>query len=305
MFTRLRTFIATVCLGVAALSPSVALAQQAPTRPRLGIMNIEPTPALAEAVARSGADSRLSLQRVTQSLDGQLLDRLFQIRRYDLVARRDMEVLLKDIDLQRAFAANPVQAFRMAGCDYGLIVTLDDFNDARDTQRGEGGQIIAERRTVRLSAVAKIYDIEKGVLAATANLQVGPEMSVARVLPGVQQGANDQFGELLVQISREFASQAALAVLDSTLPARVVSVRGKQVGLNRGEGTGIEPGQEWVIYARGEELIDPDTGVVLGVEEVEIGRIRVDRVDERLSWGEVIEDLGIANGATARMKRAR
>lgn len=289
------------CLGYLPFASQPSHAQDARPNPRptLGILEIQPTPAVVKVAEQRGSTA-LSLQRVTQSMDGQLLDRLFQIRRFDLVARRDMEALLKDVDLQQAFARNPVAAFKMAGCDYGLIVTLDDFDDTIETRQGEGGQIVMRRRTVRLSAVARIYDIERGVLIASANIQVGPETSSARVTPGVPGNPGDQFGELLVQVSREFASQAAMAVLDSTLPARIVSVRDQQVAINRGVGTGVESGQEWVIYAIGEVIVDPDTGEVLGSEEIEIGRIKIDRVEERLSWGRAIEDRGISVNSIAR-----
>ena len=299
----LRSTISGVMLGAALLAHATPAAAQAPqpaSRPKLGILEVEATPALAERVAGQGRDTSLAMQQVAQSLDGQLLDRLLKIQRYDLVARRDLETLLKDVDLQAAFAQNPIEAFKLARCDYGLIVTLDDFNDSRERQTGEGGTVIAERRTVRLSAVLKIYDIEKGTLAATANLQIGPEMQAVRVAPGISGATGDQFGELLVKLSQSFATRAAQAVLDSTLPARVVSVRGKQIAINRGEGTGIEAGQEWVIYARGEELIDPDTGEVLGADEAEVGRVRIDRVEQRLSWGEALEDFGISREAIAR-----
>jgi len=294
-------------LLLAGVAPAMAQqGQAAPARPKLGILEIKPTPALRAKVGQQRGGGSLSLDRVTQSMDGQLLDRLFQIRRYDLVARSDLETLLKEQDLQQAFAANPVEAFRMAGCDFGLIVTLDDFDDSEEQLRGEGGQVLAVRRTVRMSAVARIYDVQRGVLVATANLQIGPMTDSQRPQTGVGGGSGDQFGEMLVRMSREFASQAAIAVLDATLPARVVSVRGSQVGINRGEGTGIEPGQEWIIYTgEGEPIIDPDTGEVLGVEEVAIGRVVIERVDERLAWGRATEDFGIAVRAIARRASPR
>ncbi|MDX9911843.1 MAG: hypothetical protein RBS39_08435 [Phycisphaerales bacterium] len=272
-------------------------------RPRLGILEIQATPSLAEKVARQGADAGLSLRRVTESLDGQLLDNLNTIKMYELVARRDLEVLLKDQDLQQVFSANPVAAFKIARCDYGLVLTLDDFNDEREDLMGEGRQAIATKRTVRLSAVAKIYDIEKGTLVSTASFVVGPESMSSRIMPGVKGAGDDQFGELLTKVSRDFAQQASRIVLDSTRPASVVSVVGKQVAINRGRGTGIEPGQEWVVYARGEVITDPDTGEVLGSAEVQVGRVRIQRVEERLAWGEAVEDYGIARGAIARLPR--
>ena len=36
----------------------------------------------------------------------------------------------------------------------------------------------------------------------------------------------------------------------------------------KADGSGVQVGQEWGVYAVGEELVDPDTGETLGAEEV-------------------------------------
>ncbi len=42
-----------------------------------------------------------------------------------------------------------------------------------------------------------------------------------------------------------------------------------------GSAGGVKPGMEFVVYSKGEELIDPDTGLSLGSEEQMIGKIKV------------------------------
>lgn len=47
------------------------------------------------------------------------------------------------------------------------------------------------------------------------------------------------------------------------------------VYMKPGSQGGVQPGMEFVIYSKGEELIDPDTGISLGSEEAMIGKIKV------------------------------
>jgi hypothetical protein len=55
------------------------------------------------------------------------------------------------------------------------------------------------------------------------------------------------------------------------------------------------------VYKAGIELKDPDTGEVLGVEEVNVGKVRVISVLPKVSKAEIIgADTGVAEGAIVR-----
>ena len=89
------------------------------------------------------------------------------------------------------------------------------------------------------------------------------------------------------------ADRAARRFVDVIYPAKILAVRGKVVTINRGDGTGIEKGQTWDVYALGEEMVDPDSGEVLGAEEVNVGKVKISRITPKFSQATVIEDFGI------------
>jgi hypothetical protein len=89
------------------------------------------------------------------------------------------------------------------------------------------------------------------------------------------------------------AERVALRVLDVLYPAKVIAKTGDQVTINRGDGGGVEAGQTWNVYALGEEMIDPDTGISLGREEVKIGSEKITDVQPLFSRARVVEDNGI------------
>jgi len=67
----------------------------------------------------------------------------------------------------------------------------------------------------------------------------------------------------------------------------VAAVRGDKVYVNRGSREGVQPGMEFVVGQR-DVIRDPDTGEILDEEVIEVARLRVDRVKEKLSICSVV-----------------
>ena len=59
---------------------------------------------------------------------------------------------------------------------------------------------------------------------------------------------------------------------------KIVDVKGDTIYINAGVDSNIRAGDEFIVYKKGEELIDPDTGISLGSEDTGYGRhTRVER----------------------------
>ncbi len=67
---------------------------------------------------------------------------------------------------------------------------------------------------------------------------------------------------------------------------------------------GVQPGMEFVVYSPGEEIIDPDTGLSLGSDEIKIGRIKVvqDIGDGRACKAVVVSGSGFQVGDLVRVE---
>lgn len=281
-------------IAIAGFTHSLRGAEEA-AKLSIGIQRVEATEALTRAVEKAGADKLLSLQRVAESMGQQLIDRLHNTRKFTVVSRNDLNTLLKEQDLQRVLAdpndANVAQAFKIAGCKYALVVTIDDFQDSVEELRAEGGQVLARKRTVRLSSVAKIYDNTTAKLLESASFLL-TEKDGAKLDFGV---VTDSKGgeQVLSAMSREMSDRISNRVMDVVFPAKIIAMTGKLVTINRGDSAGIEKGQVWTVYATGEKLVDPDTGEVLGAEEIPVGKIMIVNVTPKFSHGQITEDLGI------------
>lgn len=289
---------AVLFVAASPLTSQTAFAQ----KETLGVMAIRPTPALTQAVAK--ASKTISLGRVVESLDSQLIDRLNATRKFELLARSDLKDVLREQSLAAsgnldALDKNTAKQFKLAGAKYILVATLDDFQDFTERATFEGTGTSATKRAIRLSTVGKIYDATSGKLLESANFQLSQkDISENRSFSTKDGELSD---ELLVAIAREMADRLANRVADVIFPAKVLVRRDKQLTINRGDGTGIAVDQVWNVYAVGEELIDPDTKESLGKEEVLVGKARIVSVQPKTATAEVLEDTGIDKGAVLRL----
>ncbi len=74
--------------------------------------------------------------------------------------------------------------------------------------------------------------------------------------------------------------------------AKVVKFSGGKVYINAGASTNIKIGDKLYAYAKGEEFIDPDTGLSLGSEETLIGTVEVRDVKKKYSIGYLVSGSG-------------
>jgi hypothetical protein len=92
----------------------------------------------------------------------------------------------------------------------------------------------------------------------------------------------------LDDIQRDVVDKCVIKVIDAIYPIRIIAVNADGASVNRGEGGGLSVGDTLDVYAEGQEMIDPDTGEVLGSEETKVGRIRITQVLAKFSKAQVL-----------------
>lgn len=296
----LRLFASVVAVAPVLVSSS-AMAQK-PQKATVGIHTVDVIPSLMTKVQAGGREKGLALERVAESLGQQLIDRVQNTRKFAVVSRSDLKTILKDQELQSVLSdpsdTNIAHAFKVAGCKYALIPTVDDFQDLEKELNGTDGAVVAWKRTVRLSVVMKIYDTTSAKLLESAS-QVFTDEGKGRRQGGVNADGREG-DDLMAQVSRDMAQKLCDRVVDVVYPAKVLQRTGQLVTINRGDGTGIAEGQKWDVFAPGKTLIDPDTGENLGSEEIPVGLIEIVRVLPKFAQGKVLEDYGIDTGHIVR-----
>jgi len=257
---------------------------------RIAISDVRPIGSLVESTTAAGRKN--SLDRVVQSLDSQLMDRVQNTRKFEVIARSDMASILKEADFS---AGN----FQVSGVDYLLVTTVGDFQDYAETREFAAIGKSASWRVIRLGLVGKIYDGQSGKLIESTNIPIELKEQTENAANSSKNG--DLSDALLQKVTFMAAEAVAARVADVIYPARIVSKIDRMVTISRGEGSGVAIGQVWEVFALGEEMTDPDTGASLGREELMVGQVRITRVNPKTSQAEIISDTGVDKGALLRL----
>ncbi|MGE9291026.1 MAG: CsgG/HfaB family protein [Puniceicoccales bacterium] len=261
----------------------------------LAVGPVEVNPTVEAKASEQG--SLLQLGRIVESTDSELINSFQQTRRFDIFARSDLAPILAEQNLAQSGNLdlndpNTAQAFRLAGVQYLVVTTVNDFQDYIERATFQAIGKTVTKRIIRIGAIAKIYDTTTGKLLEST--RVNTDLQDIEDDPNYESAKNGDLSESLVsQLSKKLADQVANRVVDVLYPAKIVGVTGKVVMFNRGDGFGIAKGDIWKVYAEGDEMIDPDTGESLGSVEAEVGKIRVIDVMPKVTRAEIIEDYGI------------
>ena len=87
--------------------------------------------------------------------------------------------------------------------------------------------------------------------------------------------------------------------------AKVIMEKDELVFINSGEADGLQVGDTFAVYSKGEDLIDPDTGISLGSVDSKIGVIKI--MDASIGNGKtskctIVEGSGFTKGNFVRFK---
>ena len=292
---------ATAALCVVQTPPPAAAVE----KPRLAIRAIAATPAVTAQAKVDGTDN--ALMQIEQGADVQLLSAIESTGRFEIVARTDLPSIIKEQDLTQSGNVNVLdpqaaRAFQLAGARYVATLTISNYQEVVEKTEllNQFGTSKAERRTINLQAVLKIFDSTTGSLFRSTQVTLS-ESAVNEIMPGVEQ-KGVKTNVVLGAVAKKLATDVANAIADSLAPARVIGYTLGQITFNRSAESGVSAGQIYEVFVPGSAMIDPDTGEQLGAEEVHVGWARVTDAGARFSTAQAIEDRGIDRGAMLRLR---
>ena len=286
-----------------------AMSQEAPQgKMRIGLGDVKVLPSLKQTLAANGQLDQVN--RLAETVEAQLMDALQNTRKFEIVARHDLDQLIKEQGLPAGAITDPSDpksalAGKIKGVEYLVLPTIDDFVDVEQSTASQEMQMAMSRRVVRMSAVIRIYNSSTGVLLESMSVPVQVENTGAtRMTPGdAVKNPKAQDDSVYVDLINQLSMRCAQRITDILFPARIVAVTGDSVTINRGAGTMINRNEVWEVFATGKDLRDPDTGEVLGKEETKMGEIVIVDVLPKASRAQIAgENRGIAPGQIARQK---
>lgn len=236
-------------------------------------------------------------------LAAQLVSELNRTHRFIVVDRADLKAVLREQQMGLAKLATKTSAPRagnLLGAQHLIRGSVTQFEQAESggglsfglSLPGIGGALSPQIRNGSVGMDLRIIDTTTGRIVKTYTVE--KEVSGAALALDASTGDFNFGGDVFKKTALGKATRAAIADAVAKIiqgmdavpwQALVASVRGPKVYINAGEKANIKRGDTLNVYRVMERITDPATQEVLGVEERQIGQIRVDQVSSKYSTG--------------------
>lgn len=234
-------------------------------RRRIGVVNFENKAPYAQA-------------RIVNTATDILITELVKSGKFIVVERDKMDKILEEQKLGQSGAIDPNTAAKV-----GKILGLNAIVTGSISQFGvksEGKDFLisqSKAQTVECTVDIRVVDTETGrVLLADSGKGVAIKKTGKLLGMGNQSKYDETLeGESLRAAIVKFTDNIISQVNMKPWSCRVALVKDGKVYLNAGLEAGVQVGQKLTIFSQGEEIKDPDTGLLLGREENEVGVVKI------------------------------
>lgn len=215
---------------------------------------------------------------------------------FTMVEREKLAMVMKEQGLGAAGAVDPQQAARVGkilGVKYIVTGAIDKFsiNTTRGGFGGIGGSMTTADATINLRFIDTTT--AERIISVSANGQVKKGGGVVRgaslsreaewgIASEAVEKASKAVAELLVS-GGHLGKVSAAAGTGGGVDVRVAKVDGNRAYITIGSSSGVKVGDKFAIIHRGEELVDPVSGMKLGADEKQTGTGVVVEVSERFA----------------------
>lgn len=236
-----------------------------------------------------------------------VIDSLSQTGRFRLVERTELGDVLAEQDLAtsgRVAKPSGAKTGNVLGAEYLVQLVVTDYEtNTSGTDKGIGGLLTSKvpllggvkagSSTGRVGLNIRLIDAETSEITFTKQIEaVIKESNLA--FGGVGLIGDVGLGGFMSQYSKTPVGQAVIAGINQAVfelvkqvgakPAQgsIVKADAAQIYTNLGQGA-VAVGDRLQVLKKGEELIDPETGISLGGSTTSIGEIEVSQVQEKFS----------------------
>jgi len=273
-----------MCYAVAAAAP-VPLTRTEGAAPKPAQL-----PRVALGLVKSGSTARTGLdaQQHSPVFTDTIVSRLTQTRRFQMIDRQEVDQLLTEQQAQ-ALTENrdmPSAMGTLKGADYLVYGSLASFSIEERVERLPNSSRSFRRTIGRVEGNMRVVDARSGDVLESRKISVDQPVDPAATET-----------RKITLLADAYAEQVVLMLMNSIYPIKVAHVSADgSVYINRGNDGGLYLGEVLTVYRPGQAIIDPDTGVQLGVEETLAGEVTVTEVEDARSKGRLAEGGAISRG---------
>jgi curli biogenesis system outer membrane secretion channel CsgG len=212
---------------------------------------------------------------------------LMDTGKFSIIERDKVDIVLAEQDFGASGRITPQTAARigkMLGVDLLLTGSVSQFSIRRTGGgiRGVGvgvttGKVVLQSRLVNTTTGEIVVAAEE----ENKKTLIGARFKSINFRQNFDYGMANEIMHPAVEKMVGKIVQKTSGMSSTAHSGRVIKTSGNKVWINLGADSGVRVGDEFEVVRKGEELIDPDTGLSLGAEEEKVGTIVVTEVKEK------------------------
>ena len=257
-------------------------------KPRLAVGLVK-----SRSTASTGADANKHIPAFTDTL----ISRLVQTRRFQLIDRQEADQLL-DEQLAQAMMENrdmPSAMGRLEGADYVVIGSVTSFLVEEVNARLAGSSRVVASHKGHVEGNMRVVDARSGDIIESQKVSVTQTIRKA--------GSEER---IITELADAYADQVTVNLMNALYPIKVAAVVSGVAYINRGTDGGLSSGETLRVVRSGLPITDPDTGVLIGHAETELGEVVLAEVEQAgakapvgslaLQRGDLLKRLAVNQG---------
>ena len=247
-------------------------------------------PRVALGLIKSGSTAQTGKDAAkhTPIFTDTIISRLTQTKRFQMVDRQEVDQLLNEQTFQALQEGRdlPSVVGALKGADYLVYGSLASFGVEDEVTQLPDSKRIFKRKVGHVEGNMRIVDARSGDILESRKISVKEPVD-----------ASAKGTRIVTALADAYAEQVVLVLMNAIYPIKVAAVSSDgTVYVNRGSDGGLFVGEVLDAFRPGEPVLDPDTGVQLGVQETLIAQMVIDEVGDARSKGRLVEGSNLSKG---------
>jgi curli biogenesis system outer membrane secretion channel CsgG len=234
--------------------------------------------------------------------------------KYTVIERKQIAQILSEQQLGQSGIVtqeSAAQVGKMLGVELAIVGAVTEFGyakkDVGGRLKGFGLGVKSQKATVAVDV--RLISTSTGEILKAENVRKEESSSGLSVsTPEVDFQNASEFDNSIVGKATRSAIDEIVVLIDQNAGSlawsgKILKVTGNEILFKPGQDGGVQAGQRFTVYSKGEDIIDPDTGLSLGSDETKIGVIEVTGfMGEKVSKAAVKSGSGFKVGDLVRQE---
>ncbi len=253
---------------------------------------------------------------IEEGLTEMLITELMKTNRFIVVERGALNEVISEQDLGASGRVRQETAARVGEILGAQVLIKGAITEFIEKESGGAGGIIVsgigiggKTNTGHVAMDMRLIDATTGQILQSERAEgkiTSSGIGGIAFFSGVAFGGTSYKKTALGQATRAAVADAVMFIVnnmaDQPWQGRVVKVESGRIYINAGYNMNIGMDSVFTVYSKGEELIDPASGLSLGSTLNRSGTVRVTQVSDKFSIAEVIEGSGFKRGDVVKLQ---